>query len=465
MARRRVDREFCEAATADLSELILLAAPSRESNLPIVERQERLWTSFGWKARRFAVADDGPVRTNLLLTRSEKPTVLFCCHVDTVPAGEPRFWTETGGSPRTPVAWNGRVFGLGASDTLASAAVLDTLASRGRLDDNVAVVFTADEEVGAVGAGHFVRADGVPASVRLVVVCEPTDNLVVRGTKGYFPFDVVARGAFAREVPGTLDPGDVRLIAVVGQEAHSATPALGRNALFEAACLDDVTDIRDEVVVGAECRGIRSKVPGFVGVQWAPREAIRPGGTHAELRLAPVLELLTRIEALAAVAGAHADLHFNPPEVTLNVGALSADGDDLVLACDLRPIPGFDPWPLLDRVRAEAASLFPGATLRVPFGPIPPVWTEVGGSLREAIFDRLDPHGRSAFNEAAVFSLAGHAPLIAGPGNQLTHRSNEYVDVVALDEGAKLYERLAAAGDDMDQADEASSVAPGASCR
>ena len=30
------------------------------------------------------------------MSRRDDPTVLFCCHVDTVPAGEPRFWTETG---------------------------------------------------------------------------------------------------------------------------------------------------------------------------------------------------------------------------------------------------------------------------------------------------------------------------------------------------------------------------------
>lgn len=442
MAQGRLGEKFCEAAAAELSELILLAAPTGSSNLAVIERQERLWTSLGWRARRYPLEGDGPFRVNLVLTRDDTPSMLFCCHVDTILVSEPRFWTYSNGRPKTPIAWNGKIFGLGASDTLASAAVLNTMAIRGMLPEGVAVAFTAEEESGAIGAQQLVSAKGVPDSVRLVIVCEPTDNMVVRGTKGYVPFDIVLRDAIT-EVPGSIRNADVRVLAVVGQEAHSAWPNRGKNALLEAAKLDDLDELSNDVVLGLECRGIRSKVPGFVGFYWVPKRCLRPGGVHSEVRLLQLLEFLRRFETIAEETASFSDPHFNPPEVTMNVGAVSIEGCDMVLECDLRPVPGFSPQAVCDRLLGEAIELFPGASLRFPFEALPAVWTKLTPDLERRLAQRLDRHGRSAFNEAAVFSAHGLAVLIAGPGNQMGHCSNEYVELAALGRGAKLYACLA----------------------
>ena len=442
MGSRRVDSEFIEAAAAELADLISLAAPSLESNFPVLEHLERHYSQLGWRSRRVPIRDDGPPRANLIVSQSDDPTVMFCCHVDTVPAGDPRSWTVTDGRPKMPVAWNGRIFGLGASDSLASTAVLGVMAAQGRLDDKVAVAFTADEEVGAIGARELVERKAIPESVRLVIVCVPSENRVVLGAKGYVAFDIVAKGAVRRDAPGSVVDDDVRVLAVVGQESHSARPADGHSALIEAAHLEDVDEMADDVVLGIECRGVRNKVPGFFGIRYAAPESVTPGGTHTEVPLRPVLEFLRRMESLAERAAETGDAHFKPCEVTLNVGAITTRDDSLVFACDLRPVPGFDPQPVLDRALAEARAVFPDAALRVPFPPLPPLWTQLPAPIADALQGDLDSTCKSAYTEAAIFAEAGLTCVVAGPGNLRVHRQNEYIDVTALDAGAELYERL-----------------------
>ncbi len=426
----------------ELATLIGLARSSGESNQGLVAYLSRLYQDLGWRTRRYARDDQGSV-TNLLVTRSDRPTVLFCVHTDTVPPGDPTLWTATGHRPRSARVDGGRVHGLGASDTLGSMAVLDVLSREGAWQDGVAILFSADEEVGALGAADTLRMGGIPESVRLVVVCEPTNNLVVRGQKGYVPFDVVARGVLRPNQPGRVDEADVKVTLVVGQEAHSARPEEGRNALFEAAGMEDVEALASEVVVGVVCRGVRNKVPGLCAVSYATRDRLKPGGTHTAWDLKPVLAFLERLRAVAEDLAAVRDERFRPPQVTLNVGSLESVADEVVMACDLRPVPGLDHRAVLDRVLGEARAVFQDAALRFPHPPLPAVWTTLPTALEAEIADRVDPFGKSAYTEAAVFAPAGFPVVIAGPGNLLVHRPNEYVDVGALLAAKDLYLRLA----------------------
>ncbi len=426
----------------ELKTLIGLARSSGESNRGIIAHLTRLYQDLGWRLRRYPRDERGEV-VNLLAYRSDEPVVLFCVHTDTVPPGDPTLWTATGHIPRSARVDGGRVFGLGASDTLGSMAVLNAMAREGAWPDFVAILFSADEEIGALGAADALRMGAVPGSVRLVVVCEPTNNLVVPGQKGYVPFDVVARGVLHLAKPGHLDDTDVKVMLVVGQEAHSARPDEGKNALFEAAQMEDVEALASEVVLRLDCRGVRNKVPGLCAVSYAPRDRLRPGGTHTEWDLAPILAFLRRLQAIAEDLSRVRDDRFRPPQVTLNAGAVEPVMDEVVLACDLRPVPGLDHCRVLDRVLAEARAVFPDATLRFPHSPLPAVWTALPRAIRANLADRLDPFGKSAYTEAAVFAPAGFPSVIAGPGNLLVHRPNEYVDVEALVAAKDLYLRLA----------------------
>jgi acetylornithine deacetylase len=74
-------------------------------------------------------------------------------------------------------------------------------------------VFTADEEIGCLGAKRLAKAK--PFNVRYAIVGEPTSLQPMRAGKGYCLAEVT----------------------VHGREAHSAYPQLGASAIFRAARL------------------------------------------------------------------------------------------------------------------------------------------------------------------------------------------------------------------------------------
>lgn len=147
-------------------------------------------------------------------TAANEPLLLFACHVDTVPTGDPHLW---GRPPLSGELGGGRLHGRGASDMKAGlGAALAVLAAHP--DRNSALLLTADEEIGCLGAA----AAGEKLSrlpVAAVVVPEPTDNRVLLGHRGALWLQLTARGT----------------------AAHGSTPSLGRNALLDLArALPDV---------------------------------------------------------------------------------------------------------------------------------------------------------------------------------------------------------------------------------
>jgi acetylornithine deacetylase len=74
-------------------------------------------------------------------------------------------------------------------------------------------VFTADEEIGCLGAWRLAKAK--PFAVRHAIVGEPTSLQAMRAGKGYCLAEVTVRG----------------------REAHSAYPQIGASAIFRAAHL------------------------------------------------------------------------------------------------------------------------------------------------------------------------------------------------------------------------------------
>lgn len=430
-------------AIRELTDLVALARTSGESNSPVLNHLQGLYEGLGWKASRFPLNGGGEARANLLVSNSDAPAVLFDVHTDTVPPGDLDRWTETDGGPRKVTRNADSLYGLGTSDTLGSGAVLNALAIQGRLPDGTAIVFTTDEEVGALGAAEFLRVKGIPESVRMIVVCEPTNNLVVQGEKGFVPFDIVARGVVDNAVPGGIDDDDVKVIMVVGQEAHSARPFQGKNALFEATHMDDVAEVANKLVLGLDCPGIRNKLPGLAVVSWAEPADLQPEGIHAEVKLAPVLDFLTRFQAIIEDLDATRDDHFKPPQVTMNVGAVNTVGRDLVFSCDMRPVPACDFTAVLEQVRTAAGAAFGDVSLGHPHAALPPVWSQLDPAFEAAIGDQMDVIGKSAYTEAAVYAPAGYPVVIAGPGNLLVHRPNEHIAISALVAGGDLYEKIA----------------------
>jgi acetylornithine deacetylase len=131
-------------------------------------------------------------------------------HTDTVPY-DPK-WNEA----LQLTEQDGKLFGRGSCDTKAFiAAALTAIESidLAQLKKPLALVFTADEEIGCLGARRLANAK--PFTARYAMVGEPTSLQPMRAGKGYCLAEVTVRG----------------------REAHSAYPQIGASAIIRAARL------------------------------------------------------------------------------------------------------------------------------------------------------------------------------------------------------------------------------------
>jgi acetylornithine deacetylase len=200
-----------------LCELVAVPSVSALSNLPLLDTITALLETHGWETRRFPFfADDGVEKANLLavprrfIDSLPNLDLLFVCHTDTVPY-------RHGWPAATRLEERaGFLHGCGACDVKGSLAAL--LAAALQVDASalaapVGFAFTADEEVGCIGATRFVASGAVRP--RRVIVCEPTSLRPATAGKGY----------------GLAE------VRVSGREAHSAFPGKGVSAIAIAARL------------------------------------------------------------------------------------------------------------------------------------------------------------------------------------------------------------------------------------
>jgi acetylornithine deacetylase len=199
-----------------LEELVAIDSTSSRPNGPVLDLLEPLLSAQGFSCVRLRYEDAaGVAKQNLLATPArhagaEQSELVLVGHTDCVPfdAG----WTEA----LQLTERDGKLFGRGACDTKGFIACAVVAAERTRaatLPKPVGLVFTADEEVGCVGAKKLVDEQFLRA--RYAVVGEPTQLEPIRAHKGYCLAEV----------------------EVVGKEGHSAYPDSGASAIFGAARL------------------------------------------------------------------------------------------------------------------------------------------------------------------------------------------------------------------------------------
>jgi acetylornithine deacetylase len=106
------------------------------------------------------------------------PSVLFNVHLDTVPVGEG--WST---DPLVLSVRDGRAYGRGSCDIKGAAACLLALAGSGV--ENMAILFTSDEEgAGGCCVENFLQTGEAPQFSQ-VVVAEPTACRAVLGHRGF----------------------------------------------------------------------------------------------------------------------------------------------------------------------------------------------------------------------------------------------------------------------------------------
>ncbi len=199
-----------------LADLVAIDSVSAGTNRPVIDYLAARCASLGFSVQRFPYIDDNGVeKINLLAVAGSDSAdanveLALVGHTDTVPY-DPNWTGALKLSER-----DGKLFGRGACDTKAFIAAALTAVDGLQLQNlrrPLALLFTADEEIGLIGAKRF--ADERRMRARFAIVGEPTSLRPMRAGKGYCLAE----------------------ITVTGREAHSAYPSLGTSAVSGAARL------------------------------------------------------------------------------------------------------------------------------------------------------------------------------------------------------------------------------------
>ena len=193
-----------------LADLVRVDSVSSRSNVEIVAYLEDRCQALGLMTRRYPYLDEvGVEKINLIALSAdvEEVELALVGHTDTVPY-DPHWAEATSLTER-----DGKLYGRGSCDTKGFIAAALTAVEDMKLSKPLALIFTADEEIGLKGAKQLAQAK--PLRVRYSIVGEPTSLKPIRAGKGYSLAEVIVKG----------------------REAHSAYPALGASAVFRAARL------------------------------------------------------------------------------------------------------------------------------------------------------------------------------------------------------------------------------------
>lgn len=198
-----------------LERLVRFPSVGHESNAAIAEFIADYLERAGCRVQLLPYQPAGaPPGVNLLAWRGPASDggLTLCGHMDVVPAGEPGWISD----PFTLTERHGRFFARGSADMKGFVALaINLLAGTpdAALRRPLALLLTADEETGSLGAQAFARDRRARELLpRSVIVGEPTELRVVRMHKGHLR---------AR-------------VHITGRAAHSGCPHLGESAIERA---------------------------------------------------------------------------------------------------------------------------------------------------------------------------------------------------------------------------------------
>jgi acetylornithine deacetylase len=354
---------------------------STNSDLVAIDYLATQLEGLRFKVEQQRIEVEGVPQSNLVawVGPSRTDGLIISGHIDTVPfEGQPG-WTRS--ALKLEDAGD-RLYGRGTSDMKGFiAACLDAAAriDLSRLRRPLVFVFTADEEVGCLGAAQVGPALksilGETAVPRIAWIGEPTSWQVSHAHKSIVLFDVIVRG----------------------RGGHSGAPATGVNAI-----------------------AVMGKVIEVIGqIQEQRRSSPRPEQT----KIFP--------------DAPHDVLNFG----TISGGmAVNMIAEQCVLKLSYRTLPDVDPTELYREVqrRIESVSLHDYASrnhnAEIEWtSPVvtPPLNSPRGTPLEAALLEATGTHDSGGVlfgTDGGFFARAEINSLICGPGDlEQAHQPNEYI--------------------------------------
>lgn len=338
--------------------------------------------SMGLDTRRLPVTGEG---FNLLVTHQvdgHAPWLLFESHLDTVSVDKMTV------DPFAGRILGGRMYGRGACDTKGTGAAMLWALSRYRKrggPNNVAILFTLDEEIGKTGVRTFAASQlpGLGWRPAGVIVGEPTRLRAVVAHNGVVRWRIRTEG-----------------VAV-----HSSDPGRGRSAIR----------MMTEVIAALEERYIprlTSEHP-LTGRAQCSINMIRGG---------------TQVNIIPEHCEIHVDRRVVPGE----------DPDTVIPSVER----------ILEAIRASNPQLtVVQETPDMVDSPLDPAGGEAFGAFVASVLGSMGlPDGLTGVGygtDASSFSRAGIPAVVLGPGDIAQgHTADEWIDLSQLNAGADVYLNL-----------------------
>lgn len=443
-------------------DLIAADSVSANGNLRAVEVLEEVARTLGLESYRQEAVALGAPQANLVVHPKGAPPedggLLLVTHTDTVGPGPLDLWTKT--DPWRLHQEGDTLYGLGVADVkLDALAKLQALAqapksARGK----VAFLGTYAEEVGCLGAKHFVKDP--PFRPAWASCGEPSELRIIDAHKGY----LVAIVRLEDPAPEPAPTERLR-ISVTGKAAHSSTPHLGRNAIDEALAFCQAHGAAIHSIHGGD---LANKVPARceVEVAYAPgiEEAAKARGYPSERvsgeapSIAKALEVGRRIGArkreLVLASGPESNPRFDPATPVFNNGVAHSDGRKLEIVFDARLLPGHDPEAIFATLDREGKAMAEGAGLSVEIEknranfamelrPDSPLLEAAMAASRELGLNP-EPQAKPTNTEGGVFVSKGIDAIVFGPGVSTgnAHTANEWQSLSQLRRAADWYDAL-----------------------
>jgi acetylornithine deacetylase len=363
---------------------------SARTNLPAIDLLAERLRAGGARTRVQSWKSDGVEKANLVAALGPPAPggLILSGHTDTVPfEGQPG-WTR---DPLALEIGEERVYGRGSSDMkvfIAQAVSVACELDAARLERPLVLVFTADEEVGCLGAARLApdlaALLGETPSPTLCWIGEPTSWEVFHAHKSFAAFDIRIRG----------------------RGGHSGLPEIGTSAI-----------------------GAAGAVLGEIGRY------------QAELRADPS----------AAYRGVFPDAPYTTLNLGTISGGAAANmiAEECVVRVSTRSLPDADPLGPYRELERRLSVLdardpaSPAERAEVSLGEplvVPGMLTERGTELERALCERLGRHtvrGALLGADGCRFQSLGVRTLISGPGDFAeAHRPNESISRRAFEEGA-----------------------------